>query len=68
MVKTHNHKLRISVAFLHFILYAWVFCLRVHLCTMCILGVNGGQKEKPDPLILEVHVIVNCHTDAGNQT
>lgn len=43
-------------------------CLPGCLCTMCVPGVSGGQKQALDPLELELQMFVNCHVDARNQT
>lgn len=41
-----------------------------HICmgTIGIPGGSGGQKKAPDPLKLELWMIVSHHVDAGNQT
>lgn len=41
-----------------------------HICmgTIGIPGGSGGQKKAPDPLKLELWMIVSHHVDAGNQS
>ena len=50
------------------ILYVWVFCLHVCLCTTCMLDTHRGQKRVSDSLQPELHMVVSCSVDAGNQT
>lgn len=38
-----------------------MFCLHVHICTMCMLGTSGGQKRASDPLMLELKMVVSHH-------
>lgn len=56
--------------YIMFNLCMWVlFCLYVCLCTACIPDVHRGQKGQkraPDPLELELQVVVSHHMDAGN--
>jgi hypothetical protein len=48
------------------ILYVWVSCLHICLCTMYVLGTGRSQKEVPKPFELELESVVSCHVGAGN--
>lgn len=61
-----GQKLRDS--FHSYIICVWAFCPRVCLCTACMPGANGGQKEVLDPLELDIQMVVNQHVGAGNWT
>lgn len=54
----------------HF-LYIWVFCLHICLCTTqhtYMSGAYRGQTWPPDPLELQLQIIVRHHVDGGDQT
>lgn len=44
-----------------------MLCLLVRTCTVCIPGVQGGQKVAPEPLELELQMVVRGYDGAGNQ-
>ena len=48
------------------IVYMWMFCLHICLCTMYVLGTGRSQKEVPKPFELELESVVSCHVGAGN--
>lgn len=41
------------------ILWTWVFCLHVHLCTTSVPDTNAGQKKASDTLKLELQTVVS---------
>lgn len=41
------------------------FCMYVWI--MCVPDGHGGQKRMPNPLELELKVVVTHHVGAGNQ-
>lgn len=62
---SHQPELAFFLRFIYFILYAWVFCLHLYLCTLCMPGALRGQKL-PDTLKLELQMVVNYHVGAEN--
>lgn len=38
-----------------------MFCQQVYMSTTWMAGVLGGQKWVPDPLEIELQVVVGCH-------
>ena len=48
------------------ILCAKVFCLRVCLCTMYVLGALRGQRRMVDPLELELQMVMSLQVNVGN--
>lgn len=42
--------------------------LHVSLCTACIPGAFGSQKQVSNPLALDLHTIVSHHVDVWNPT
>ena len=55
---------------LNFILFlcAWIFCSYDYLCTIFVSGAHRSLKRKPDPLELELKMLVSCHVGSGNWT
>jgi hypothetical protein len=49
-----------------FYLCIGVFCLHVCMCTMCMPGACD-QKKVPDPLELELWMVVSHHLSSGNK-
>lgn len=47
---------------------AWVFCLNIHICTMCISDAQEWQKRVLDPLQQEIQTVVSHHVGARNET
>lgn len=52
----------------YFILYVWLVCLHVWLCTMCKHDVYRVQKMALDPLELESYTLVNHNIGPENWT
>lgn len=50
------------------LLYLWVFCLHVYLCTAGVPGAQEGQQRASDPLKLELQTVVSHYVSTGNQT
>lgn len=44
-----------------FVLWVWVFCLHVCICTMCVPDAHGSQKRVLGSLELEFHKDVIYH-------
>jgi hypothetical protein len=47
------------------VICVWVVYVYVCLCTMCVPGAHGGQKRAPDPLDLELEMVVMHHVVLG---
>lgn len=45
-----------------------MFCLHVHVCTMCISGALGSQRKAWEKLGLELWMTVNYRVGGGNRT
>ena len=43
-----------------------MFCLRVRVYTMCMLGTSGGQKRVLTPWTPELQMVVSHHEGAGS--
>lgn len=43
-------------------------CLNICLCIMSVLSACAGHKRAPNPLELDIRVIMNCHVIARNKT
>lgn len=58
-----------TVGFLERCVSFYLMCMSVciYVCALLIYSSCGGQKEEADSLELDLHTIVNCHVDAGNQ-
>lgn len=54
--------------FVFILFYVYVLCVLLSCClgTICVSGVQGGQKRAPEPLHLELQIVVNSH--AGVET
>ena len=52
----------------YIILFIYVSCLHVFVCTTRMPGVGGSQKKASDSRELELLGVVSYHVDAGNQT
>lgn len=52
--------------YLFLILYIWVFCLQLCMCTTGMPGALGGQKKALGPEELELWRVVNYHMGSGN--
>lgn len=44
------------------------FCMHVCLCAMCVPGTYKCQKRAPDPLELELQIVVSHQVGAGDKT
>lgn len=43
-------------------------CLRVYMCTTCVLDASADQKKGLNSLGLELQMLVNQHVSVRNQT
>lgn len=47
------------------VLYVWMFCLHICLCTICVLRAYGDQRRALAPLNLGLQMVVSYHLGAG---
>lgn len=47
------------------VLYVWMFCLHICLCTVCVPCAYGDQRRALAPLNLGLQMVVSYHLGAG---